>query len=422
MAAGPKDENISRKAAPLSDEEVSRLRKDFPVLGLESAGSPLVYLDSATTSQKPQAVIEALAEFYRSQNANVHRGVHRLSQAATAAYEGARKRVAAFLGAGTPDEIVFTRGTTEAINLVAQTYGRRHVGPGDEIVVSAMEHHSNIVPWQLLCEENGAALRVVPINDDGELMFEAFEALLNERTRLVSITHVSNALGTVNPVKRVIERAHAAGVPVLLDGAQSAPHRAVNVAELDCDFFACSGHKMFGPTGIGVLYGKREHLETMPPYQAGGEMVLSVEFERSTYQAPPHRFEAGTPAIAGAIGLGAAVDYLSAVGMGRIAAYERGLLEYGTDLLLEADVRLIGTAKEKAGILSFHMDCAHPHDIAQILDDEGVCIRAGHHCAQPALARFGLSATARASIAFYNTKEDLDALGAGLEKVKRVFG
>jgi len=409
-------------SAPLSESDVERIRTDFPILHATRQGKPLVYLDNAATTQKPRQVIGAVNTFYATQNANVHRGVHSLSEAATDAYEEARIKVERFINAQLTCEVVFTRGSTEGINLVAQTFGRQRVGPGDEILVSHMEHHSNIVPWQILCEEKGATLRVAPINRDGELIVDEFERLLSPRTKLAAIVHVSNALGTVNPVKDLIRTAHDHGVPVLVDGAQSGAHLPIDVQDLDCDFFVCSGHKMCGPTGIGVLYGRAEHLDAMPPYQGGGDMILSVSFEKTTYNSLPHKFEAGTPHIAGAIGLGAAIDYLEGIGMERIAAYEQQLLEYGTTLLQGIDgLRIIGTAKDKAGVLSFHLDSAHPHDIAQLLDDEGIAIRAGHHCAQPVMQFFGLPATARASLAFYNTRQELDALGHAIEKVKEVF-
>ena len=411
------------EGSALTTEEVLRIRRDFPLLSVTQSGRPLVYLDNAATSQKPQVVIDALQAYYAAQNANIHRGVYRLSELATELFDSARKKVQRFLGAGLPCEIIFTRGATEAINLVAQAYGRHNVRQGDEILVSAMEHHSNIVPWQMLCEEKGAALRVVPITDEGELIFDEFLRLLNEKTRIVALTHVSNVLGTVNPVKQIVDAAHAAGARVLIDGAQSAPHMPLDVREMACDFFACSGHKMCGPTGIGVLYGRADLLEDTPPWQGGGDMILSVTFEKTLYNDPPTKFEAGTPHIAGAIGLGAAIDYLERVGMDRIAAYEHELLQYGSGRLQSiGGVRLVGAARNKAAILSFVMDCAHPHDIGQILDDEGVAIRAGHHCAQPLMARLGIPATARASLAFYNTRQELDALCSGVEKVKGVFG
>lgn len=411
-----------RATPPLTATEVERIRKDFPILRVKKEGKPLIYLDNAATTQKPRQVLEALNQFYRERNANVHRAVHFLSEIATDAYECARKKIAGFLNAPLTCEIVFTRGTTEGINLVAQTFGRQRVGPGDEVLISYMEHHSNIVPWQILCEERGARLRVAPITSEGELVLEEYHRLLNARTKLVGLVHVSNALGTINPVRDLVRLAHDQGVPVLIDGAQSAPHIPVDVRELDCDFFVCSGHKMYGPSGIGVLYGRAEYLEAMPPYQGGGDMILSVTFEKTTYNTLPYKFEAGTPHIAGAIGLGAAVEYLNTVGMERIAAYEEELLRYGTELLQGIDgVHLIGTAKHKAGILSFYMDAVHPHDIGQILDDEGIAIRAGHHCAQPVMEFFGVPATARASLAFYNTKQELDALAEAARKIKEVF-
>jgi cysteine desulfurase / selenocysteine lyase len=410
-------------AEPLSTEEVARIRAEFPVLRTERNGRPLVYLDNAATSQKPQVVIDATRDYYELQNSNVHRGVHYLSQVATEKFEKARIKAKHFFNSPLSCEVIYTRGATEGINLVAHSYGRTRVGPGDEILISTMEHHSNIVPWQILCEEKRAHLRVIPVNDAGELVMEEFDKLLNEKTKLVSIVHVSNALGTVNPVKEIIEKAHSIGVPVLLDAAQSAPHMPVDVQELDCDFFVCSGHKMMGPTGIGIFYGKAEYLNDMPPFLGGGDMILSVTFEKTTYNALPYKFEAGTPNIAGAVGLGAAIDYLTDIGMDRIAAYEHHLLQYGTEILENIDgVHMIGTARDKAGVLSFIMDAAHPHDIGQVLDDHGIAIRAGHHCAQPVMQRFGVPATARASLAFYNTKEELDALGEGLRKVIEVFG
>lgn len=409
-------------ACEFGAEEIARIRNDFPILRVMKNGRPLIYLDNAATSQKPQCVIDRLERYYASENANIHRGVHFLSQRSTDAYEEARNTIARFLNAKLTCEIIFTRGATEGINLVAHSFGRQRVGQGDEILISAMEHHSNIVPWQLLCEEKGAKLKVAPINDEGELIFEEFERLLSAKTKLVAMSHVSNALGTVNPVKAIIDAAHSRGIPVLLDGAQSAPHVSIDVQALDCDFFVCSGHKMCGPTGIGVLYGKAELLDNMPPYQGGGDMILSVTFEKTTFNTLPHKFEAGTPHIEGVIGLAAAVDYLKAIGMERIGRYEKELLEYGTRILSGIDgVRLVGTAKEKAGVLSFVMESAHPHDIGQILDDYGIAIRAGHHCAQPVMERFGIPGTARASLAFYNTKEELDALGEAIYEVKRIF-
>ena len=403
--------------------DVERIRKDFPALGLQVHGKPLVYLDSAATSQKPQVVIDTLRLYYETTNANVHRGVHYLSEKATDAYEGARARVQRFLNAAEAREIVFVRGATEGINLVASSYGRKWIGTGDEVIVSGMEHHSNIVPWQMLCEERGAVLRVVPLDDNGDLVLEAYERLLGPRTRLVAMAHVSNALGTVNPVKRIIALAHARGVPVLIDGAQAAPHLPVDVRDLDCEFYVFSGHKTLGPTGIGVLYGKAEWLERLPPYQGGGDMIRSVSFEKTEYNVVPYRFEAGTPHIAGAVGLGAALDYLDEVGLGRIAAYEHELLAHGTAVVTAIPgVRLVGTAREKASVLGFVLDGVHAHDVGTILDQEGIAVRAGHHCAMPVMERFGVAATTRASLAFYNTREELDALGAALGRVREIFG
>ncbi len=414
---------IEPRQEALTSKDIAAIRKQFPLLHTKCNGKRLVYLDNAATTQKPQCVIDALNTYYCEQNANIHRGIHRLSEAATEMYEAARKKMRRFLSADLACEIVFTRGTTEAINLVAQTYGRRNVGEGDEILISTLEHHSNIVPWQMLCEEKGAKLVVAPISDDGELLMDEFEKRLSKKTKLVAITHVSNALGSVNPIKKIIDMAHDAGARVLVDGAQSVSHMPVNVQALGCDFYACSGHKMFAPTGIGVLYGRASLLEAMPPWQGGGDMILSVTFEKTIYNGLPAKFEAGTPHIAGAIGLGAAIDYLNGIGMDRIAVYEHELLLHGTGVLdAIGGLRMLGRARDKAGVLSFVMDCAHPHDIGQILDSEGVAIRAGHHCAQPLLKRLGLPASARASLAFYNTKEELDALGEALKKVKEVFG
>ena len=402
--------------------DVAKIRADFPILKQLIHGKPLVYLDNAATSQKPQAVIDSLVQYYTTTNANVHRGVHTLSQQATEDYEGARAKVRQFIGAAEDREIIFVRGTTEGINLVAQTYGRQNIGPGDEIIVSNMEHHSNIVPWQMLCEEKGARLRVVPINDDGELLLDEYEKLLGPRTKLVSMVHQSNSLGTILPVEQIIAMAHSHGVPVLLDGAQSVPHLPVNVQQLGCDFLVFSGHKLYGPTGIGVLYGKAELLEAMPPFQGGGEMIKSVTFEKTIYNDLPNKFEAGTPNIAGAIALGAAIDYVTELGIDQIQAYEHELLEYGTQALSDiSSLRIIGTAAEKAGVLSFVMDGVHPHDIGTILDTEGVAIRTGHHCTQPLMERFQIPATARASLAFYNTREDIDALVKAIDRVIEVF-
>ncbi|MEO6828593.1 MAG: cysteine desulfurase [Acidobacteriaceae bacterium] len=402
--------------------DVRKIRADFPILSRQVHDHRLVYLDNAATTQKPQVVIDAISHYYAFGNANIHRGVHLLSQTATDAYEAARETVQHFLNAESADEIIFVRGATEGINLVAQTYGREHVGAGDEVVITAMEHHSNIVPWQMLCEEKGARLRVAPINDEGELLLDEFAALLNAKTKFVAISHVSNALGTVNPVARLVEMAHARNIPVLVDGAQAVPHTAVDVQALGCDFYAFSGHKVYGPTGVGVLYGKRALLNAMPPYQGGGDMIRSVTFEKTLYNQLPYKFEAGTPNMAGVIGLAAAIDYVREIGLDAIAAYEHDLLVYGTKALSTIPgLRLIGTAKEKAGVLSFVMEDIHPHDIGTVLDRQGIAIRTGHHCAQPLMQRFGIPATARASLAMYNTTEELDALAAGIHKLKEVF-
>ncbi len=411
---------MSIAAIPAFD--VWRVREDFPVLKEQAHGHPLVYLDNAATAQKPQAVLDALMRFYTTENANVHRGVHMLSERATQAYENARRTVQQFLNAPKPEEIIFTRGTTESINLVAQTWGRANVKTGDEILISALEHHSNIVPWQMLAGEKGAILRVAPINDAGEIILEEYAKLLGPRTKIVALAHVSNALGTVNPVRRMIEMAHEAGAVALVDGAQAAPHMQVDARALDCDFYAFSGHKLFGPTGIGILYGRYALLDAMPPWQGGGDMIRSVTFAKTTYNDPPYRFEAGTPHIDGPVGLAAAIEYLKRVGLDKITAYEQGLLEYGTERLTAIPgVRLIGTAREKAAVLSFIIDGIHPHDIATILDRQGIAIRAGPHCAQPVMERFGVAATSRASLAFYNTREEIDALAKGIETVKEVF-
>jgi cysteine desulfurase/selenocysteine lyase len=414
---------IAQSRAAVPPLEVARVRHDFPALQQTVHGRPLVYLDNAATTQKPKAVIHALAQYYATDNANVHRGVHALSERATKAFEEGRGAVQRFLNAAEPREIVFTRNATEAINLVAQTYGRSHVGAGDEVLISAMEHHSNIVPWQMLCEAAGACLRVAPIDDRGALLLDALEGLLTPRTRLVAITHLSNALGTIVPVREVIALAHARGVPVLVDGSQAAYHMPVDVRALDCDFYVVTGHKLYGPTGIGALYGKAALLDAMPPWQGGGDMIASVTFEKTTYNVLPYKFEAGTPHIEGAVGLGAAVEYVTSLGMEAIAAHERALLEYGTAALAEVPgLRLIGTAPDKASILSFVMGDIHPHDIGTIVDREGVAIRTGHHCAQPVMQRFGIPATARASLALYNTRDDIDALVAALHKVRELFG
>ncbi len=403
--------------------DVERIRRDFPVLQERIRGKELIYLDNAATTQKPLTVAYALQHYYTSENANIHRGVHLLSQQATFSYERARGRVGQFLNAAEPSEIVFVRGATEAVNLVAHSYGRGHVGPGDEVIVTQMEHHSNIVPWQVLCEEKGAVLKVVPISDDGALILEAYEELLSERTRIVAVTHASNALGTINPIKTMIDMAHACGAVVLVDGAQGVPHMHVDVQELDCDFYVFSGHKLFAPTGTGALYGKKHLLEAMPPWETGGGMIQRVSFEKgTTYADVPTRFEAGTPHIAGGIGLAAAIDYVNSIGRTAIAEYEEELLRYATDLLSDIEgVRLIGTAAEKVGVISFVMDEAHPHDIGTILDAEGIAVRAGHHCAQPLMQFYGVPATVRASLAFYNTRAEMDALAEGIRKVREVF-
>jgi len=401
---------------------VEALRADFPILRRQVHGKPLVYLDNAATAQKPQTVIDTLSRYYEQENANIHRGVHYLSERATEEYEAARKTIQHFLNAADASEIIFVRGATEGINLVAQTYGRANVGRGDEVLISAMEHHSNIVPWQILCEEKGAKLRVIPINDSGELIWEEFEKLLGSRTKMVAVTHVSNALGTINPVRRIVQQAHRANVPVLVDGAQSVPHLEVDVQALDCDFFVFSGHKLYGPTGIGILYGKSALLDAMPPYQGGGDMISSVTFEKTIYNKLPYKFEAGTPHIAGGIGLGCAIGYLNGVGFESVERHEHGLLEYATQAVTEIPgLRVVGTAAEKAGVLSFVMEGIHPHDIGTILDQQGIAIRTGHHCAQPVMQRFGIPATARASFALYNTREEVDALVSGLRKVREVF-
>ena len=410
------------RSNPRAAFDVHAVRSDFPILHDLVRGKPLVYLDNAATTQKPRAVVDRLARFYLRENANVHRGVHLLSERATEAYEDARRTVSGFLHAADPKEIVFVRGTTEAINLVAHSYGRTHVGAGDEVVVTAMEHHSNIVPWQMLCTEKNARLRVVPITDAGELRLDEYERLLSPLTKIVTVVHVSNALGTINPVQQIARLAHERGIPVLVDGAQAVAHMAVDVQALGCDFYAFSGHKIFGPTGIGVLYGKASLLDAMPPYQGGGDMILSVSFEKTTYNALPYKFEAGTPDIAGVIGLASALDYVSALGLKNIAAHEHDLLEYATARLGEIrGLRIIGTAAEKASVISFTLEGVHPHDIGTILDQEGIAVRTGHHCAQPLMMRFNVPATGRASFGLYNTREEADALIAGLHKVNEVF-
>jgi cysteine desulfurase/selenocysteine lyase len=406
-------------SAPALD--VARVRADFPVLAQQVHGKPLVYLDNAATSQKPQAVIDAVSDFYAHSNANVHRGVHTLSVHATELYEGAREKVRALINAAELSEIIFVRGTTEGINLVASSFGARFKA-GDEIVISALEHHSNIVPWQLLCERSGAKLRVIPMDHSGDLLMDKYAALLNDRTRLVAVAHVSNSLGTVTPLREIISLAHERGIPVLVDGAQAVPHFRVDVRALDADFYAFSGHKMFGPTGSGILYGKRALLESLPPYQGGGDMIASVSFEKTTFNILPHRLEAGTPDIAAVVGLGAAVDYLNHVGWDAIGAWERELVAYAAERIAGVrGVTMIGTPAHRAAVISFTLEGIHPHDVGMILDHEGIAIRAGHHCTQPVMDFFGIPATNRASFAFYNTREDVDRLIAGLEKVKDVF-
>jgi cysteine desulfurase/selenocysteine lyase len=402
--------------------DVARIREDFPILRRQIRGRPLTYLDNAATTQKPQAVLDALMRYYTTSNANVHRGVHLLSEIATEAHDAARGKARAFFNATAAREIIFTRNSTEGINLVAHAFGRWRVGAGDDVVISAMEHHSNIVPWQLLCEERGAHLRVAPINDDGELILESLDELLGPRTRLLSVTHMSNALGTINPIATIVRMAHAKGVPVLVDGSQAAYHMPVDVQALECDFYVATGHKLYGPTGIGVLYGREALLEEMPPFLGGGDMIRSVTFEKSTWNDLPYKFEAGTPDIAGAIGLGAALDYITAVGLANVSAHEADLLAYATSALEEVPgARIIGTARNKASILSFVLEGVHPHDIGTIVDREGVAIRTGHHCAQPVMERFSVPATARASFAMYNTRQDVDALIAALRRVRAVF-
>ncbi|MGD8726019.1 MAG: cysteine desulfurase [Gemmatimonadales bacterium] len=402
--------------------DVARVRADFPVLASRANGKPLVYLDNAATTQKPRKVIDALTKFYSEDNANIHRGVHHLSQKATLAYEGARGKLQRFLNAADPHEVVFVRGTTEAINLVAHTFGRTNLTTGDEILVSTMEHHANIVPWQIVCEATGAKLRVIPMTDSGELEMDAFRRMLTDRTKLVGVVHISNALGTINPVKEIAAIAHDAGVPILIDGAQAAPHGPIDVQEIDADFYALSGHKMFGPTGIGVLYGKAALLDSLPPYEGGGEMIRSVTFEKTTYAPLPAKFEAGTPHIAGAIGLGAAVDYIRSLSWEWIQSHEQALLEHATkELQAIPGVRIVGAAERKAGVLSFVMEGVHAHDIGTILDMEGIAIRTGHHCTQPLMKRLGLPATARASLAFYNTQEEVEGLIQGIRRVSEVF-
>ena len=402
--------------------DVDRIRADFPVLHQTVNGKPLIYLDNGASSQVPQVVIDRGSVYIEQEHSNIHRGVHYLSQKATTAYEGAREKVKRFINARESRECIFVRGATEGINLVMHGYGRKFIRAGDEIIISAMEHHANIVPWQMLCEEKGAILRVIPMNDAGELLLDAYDGLLNERTKFVAVTHVSNALGTVNPIKDMIAQAHKYGVPVLIDGAQSAPHMPVDVQDLDCDFYTFSGHKMYAPTGSGVVYGKAELLEEMNPFQGGGDMIKTVTFEKTTYADLPNKMEAGTPAIASQIGLGAAIDYLSGIGRGQAALYENALLTYATERISAIEgVRIIGTAQHKASVLSFVIDGIHPHDIGTILDQEGIAVRAGHHCAQPVMQRFNVPATARASFAFYNTKAEIDVLANTIQKVIEIF-
>ena len=411
-----------RERVPTGSLDVESVRAAFPILKLKVNGKPLVFLDNAASSQMPQQVLDRWIRYQTTQHSNIHRAVHYLSETATAEYEGARKKLAAFINAKEEREVIFTSGTTDAINLVAHGYGRKFVGAGDEIVLTTLEHHSNIVPWQMVAEEKGARIRVVPVNDRGELIIEEYLRLLGPRTKLVSVGHVSNALGTINPVRDMIAAAHEKGIPVLLDGAQAAPHMTLDMQALDCDFYAFSGHKMFGPTGIGVLYGKAAWLEKMQPYKGGGDMILSVTFEKTTYNAIPHKFEAGTPPIAAAITLGAAADYIGTIGIDRIHAHETDLLDYATDQVNRIPgVRIIGTAEKKAAVLSFVVDGVHPHDVGTLLNEEGVAVRTGHHCAQPVMSRFGIPATSRASFAFYNTHAEVDALVAGIKRVQKVF-
>ncbi|HUB20696.1 MAG TPA: cysteine desulfurase [Acidobacteriaceae bacterium] len=411
-----------REKTSATSFDVERIRKDFPILQTKVHGHPLVYLDNAATAQKPQAVIDALVRYYENENANIHRGVHYLSQLATEEFEKARALVRAFVNAARASEIIFTRGTTEALNLVAQTYGRANVSARDEVLITALEHHSNIVPWQLLCAEKGAKLQVVPISDAGEVLVEEYATLLGPKTKIVAIAHVSNALGTINPLEQMIAMAHERGAVVVVDGAQAVPHLKVDVQALGADFYAFSGHKMYGPTGIGALYGKQALLEAMPPWQGGGDMISSVTFKKTTYNKVPHKFEAGTPDMAGVAGLKAAIEYMNGIGIEKIAAHEHDLLEYATEVIgALPGVRLIGTAREKASVLSFVLEEAHPHDIGTILDQQGIAVRTGHHCAQPVMERFQIPATVRASFAVYNTKSEVDALARGIRKVREVF-
>jgi cysteine desulfurase/selenocysteine lyase len=400
--------------------DVAAIRKEFPILHREVNGKPLVYLDNGASSQKPQAMIDAVSHYYAHENTNIHRGVHTLSQEATEKYEAAREKVRGFINAKHGHEVIITKGTTDSINLVASSFGRAYLNAGDEVLISTMEHHSNIVPWQMICEERGATVRVVPINDAGELLMDEFDALLSKKTKLVAVTHISNSLGTINPVKQIIDKAHALNVPVLIDGAQAVPHQPVDMQALDCDFYAFSAHKMFGPTGIGILYGKESLLNAMPPYQGGGDMIDQVTFEKTTYNDLPHKFEAGTPNIAGGIALGAAIDYLNIIGMQNIEAYEADLLAYATEQLRAIDgLKIIGTAANKAGVISFKIDDLHHYDLGIMLDRKGIAIRTGHHCTQPLMQRLGVTGTARASLAFYNNRADVDALVAGIQYAKQ---
>lgn len=417
MNAFPEKANIKEAV------NLEKIRADFPILSKPMRGKPLAFLDNGASSQKPRQVIDSISDYYENYNTNIHRAVYHLSQKATDAYEKARVKVQHFLNAPSEKEIIFLRGTTEGINLVASSFGRKYITEGDEIIISAMEHHSNIVPWQLLCEQTGAVLKVIPISDEGELDMDAYRSMLSEKTKMVGVVHVSNSLGTINPVKEIIDLAHEYGAAVLVDGAQAVPHQQVDVQALDVDFYVFSGHKLFAPTGIGILYGKEKWLEEMPPYQGGGDMIRSVTFEKTTYNDLPHKFEAGTPDISGPIGLAEAIDYVHSIGYDWISQHEKELLEYGTKVLLTVPgLRIIGTAKEKASVISFIIDGVHPHDIGQFLDYEGIAVRTGHHCTQPVMDRFKIPATTRASMAFYNTKEELDRLAEGLKKIKEMFG
>ncbi|MCK6541826.1 cysteine desulfurase [bacterium] len=414
--------NSTEQIKPFSDAEVAAMRRDFPILCEHVHGKPLVYLDNGATGQKPKQVIDAIARYYSRENSNIHRGVHYLSAQATIAYENARKKIQKLIHAPSDNEIIFLRGTTEAINLVAQSYGRTYIQRDDEVLISAMEHHANIVPWQMLCEQTGAKLRVIPMNERGELRMDAYQTMLTEKTKIVAIVHVSNSLGTINPVKEMIALAHAKNIPVIIDGAQAVQHMPVDVKDLDCDFYAFSGHKMFGPTGVGILYGKKKWLDAMPPYQGGGDMIRSVTFEKTTYNDVPHKFEAGTPHIAGGIALGDTVDYLQGIGLERIAAYEKVLLDYATEKLSAVSgLHIIGTAQNKAGVISFILDGVHPHDVGTMLDQEGIAIRTGHHCTQPVMQFFKVPATSRVSLAFYNTHDEIDTLVKAIHKTMEMF-